>query len=277
MKAFRSTNGKIAIFRLDDHIKRMQNSAKGLYLPVPDAAQLKSMIIELLDKYRDQVPAFPSSAYIRPTLIGSDTSIGRAAAPSTTAMLFVLLSPGGDYLSLNQRLRVLLNTKDLRCAPHMGAIKTGGNYASAIDLVMQAREQHQVEQVIFAPDGSVQETASANVLLINDNEVLTSALSTSYLPGITRDSLLKVASKLGYTVNERDISADELIAWCQTGEVALSGTAAVLAPVSDIVYQDSNHVVNAGKVSTNTLKLRKALNDIQHGVARDYFSWLAIV
>ncbi len=277
MKAFRTDDGKINVFRLDDHVKRMQNSARGLYLPVPDTEQLKAMIVDLLDKYRDQVPDFPGVAYIRPTLIGMDPSIGRAAAPSETAMLFVLISPVGDYFTPGAEMRVVLNTEDLRCAPHFGAIKSGGNYASALGLVMKAQEKHGAQQVIFAPNGDVQETAAANCLLINDNEVITKGLTSEFLPGITRDSILKVAQSLGYQVSERDIRADELIDWCKQGEIALSGTAAVLAPVTEVVYQDTIHAVAGGTASPNTMKLRKVLNDIQCGKANDDFGWVTSI
>ncbi|MBS9777330.1 MAG: branched-chain-amino-acid transaminase [Gammaproteobacteria bacterium] len=274
MKAFRSDSGDICVFRIDDHIKRMQNSARGLFLPVPDAPQLKSMILDLLEKYRDHVPAFPGSAYIRPTLMGTDTSIGRAAAPSETALLFVLISPVGDYFSPEHKMRVVMNTTDLRCAPHFGAIKSGGNYASALGLVIDAQQKYGAQQVIFAPNGDVQETAAANCLLINDNEILTKGLSTEFLPGITRDSILQVAQSIGYTINERDISADELIEWCANGEIALSGTAAVLAPVGEVVYKYEVTMVNSDKTPDNTMKLRQALNDIQRGAAEDTFNWV---
>lgn len=277
IKAFRTDSGDVVVFRLADHIKRMQNSARGLRLAVPDGQQLEQMITDLLAKYRDQVPTFPASAYIRPTLIGTDTSIGRAAAPSHTALLFVLISPVGDYFSLKDKMRVFVNTDDLRCAPHFGAIKSGGNYASALGLVMDAQEKYQAQQVIFAPGGDVQETAAANCLLINDNEVLTKGLSSEFLPGMTRDSVLKVAESMGYTVNERDIQVDELIEWSKTGEIALSGTAAVLAPVNEVVYQDHVYPVNNGKPANNTLKIRQALNDIQRGLSDDSFNWLTTI
>lgn len=277
MKAFRTESGDINVFRIDDHAKRMQNSARGIYLPVPDAEQFKAMVLDLLTKYRAQVPVFPGSAYIRPTLIGTDTSIGRAAAPSDTAMLFVLISPVGDYFTPGAEMRVLVDTDNLRCAPHFGAMKSGGNYASALGLVMDAHAKHGAQQVIFAPNGDVQETAAANCLLINDNEVITKGLSSEFLPGITRDSVLKVAQSLGYKVTERDISADELIAWAKTGEVALSGTAAVLAPVSELVYGDTVYPTAGGAHSPNSMKLRTALNDIQRGTAADTFGWLTTI
>ncbi|PIE48114.1 MAG: branched-chain-amino-acid transaminase [Gammaproteobacteria bacterium] len=274
MKAFRTTDGKINVFRIDDHIARMQNSARALYLPIPDTEQLKSMIIDLLAKYREQVPAFPGAAYIRPTLMGTDPSIGRAASPSETAMLFVLISPVGDYFTPGAEMRVLLNTTDLRCAPHFGAVKSGGNYASALGLVMQAKEKYGTHQVIFAPNGDVQETAAANCLLINDEEVLTKGLTSEFLPGITRDSVLKVAQSLGYNVTERDITAEELMQWTNSGEIALSGTAAVLAPVTEVVFDEDIYMVAGGADSPNTMKIRQALNDIQCGKAEDTFGWV---
>lgn len=274
MKAFRANDGAINIFRIDDHIKRMQNSARALYLPVPDAAQLKAMIIDLLKKFKEKVPAFPGSAYIRPTLIGTDPAIGRAAAPTRTALLYVLVSPVGDYFAADATMRVLLDTDNQRCAPHFGSVKSGGNYASALGLIQQAKEKYNTAQVIFAPHGDVQETGAANCLLINDTEILTKPLNSEFLPGITRDSLLKVGAKLGYKVTERNISADELMNWIKTGEVALSGTAAVLAPVGEIVYHGETYAVNAGKEPVNAKHLRKYLNDVQQGIEADTFNWV---
>ncbi|MCH8619280.1 branched-chain-amino-acid transaminase [Undibacterium sp. TS12] len=274
MKAFRANDGAINVFRIDDHIRRMQNSARSLYLPVPDAAQLKSMIIDVLKKFQDQVPVFPGSAYIRPTLIGTDPAIGRAAAPTRTALLYILVSPVGDYFAADAKMRVLLDTDNQRCAPHFGNVKSGGNYASALGLIQKAKEKYNTAQVIFAPNGDVQETGAANCLLINDTEILTKPLNSEFLPGVTRDSLLKAGAKLGYKVTERNISADELMEWIKTGEVALSGTAAVLAPVGEIVYKDETYAVNGGKEPVNAKRLRKYLNDVQQGLETDSFNWV---
>lgn len=277
MKAFRGNDGSVSVFRIDDHIQRMRNSAASLHLPIPDAAQLKAMIVDLLRKFKDQVPAFPGSAYIRPTLIGTDPAIGRAAAPTRTALLYVLISPVGDYFSADTKMRVLLDTENQRCAPHFGTVKSGGNYASALGLIQQAKEKYNAAQVIFAPHGDVQETGAANCLLINDHEILTKPLNSEFLPGITRDSLLKAGAKLGYKISERNISADELMEWINTGEVALSGTAAVLAPVGEIVYQETTHVVNQDKEPVNSKRLRQYLNNIQQGIEEDSFNWMTKV
>lgn len=277
LKAFKNKNGKVLVFRLDDHIKRMQNSARKLHLPVPDAAQMRAMVLDLLAKYRDQVPEFPAAAYIRPTLIGLDEAIGRAAAPSQTALLFILISPVGDYISADAKVRVLLDTDNQRTAAHFGSVKTGGNYASALGLIQAARNKYQVEQVIFAPKGDVQETGATNCLLVNDKQIITKPTGDEFLPGITRDSLLKVAKKLGYEVIEKNINADELISFIANGELILSGTAAVLVPVSEVVYQDKNYPVNQGKPAANAKKLREHLTNIQQGIEEDKFNWITVI
>lgn len=277
LKAFKNSAGKVSIFRLDDHVKRMQNSAKKLHLPVPDAAQMRQMIIDLLDKYRDQVPTFPASAYIRPTLIGLDEAIGRAAAPSQTALLYILISPVGDYISEDAKIRVLLDTDNQRTAAHFGSVKTGGNYASALGLIQAARDKHQVEQVIFAPKGDVQETGATNCLLVNDKQIITKPTGDEFLPGITRNSLLKVAEKLGYQVVEKNITTDEFIDFIAEGELILSGTAAVLVPVSEVVYQDKTYTVNQGQPATNAKKLRSHLTGIQQGIEADTFGWTTVI
>lgn len=277
LKAFKDKDGKVLVFRLDDHIKRMQNSAKKLHLPAPDAAQMRAMVLDLLDKYRDQVPTFPASAYIRPTLMGLDEAIGRAAAPSQTAMLFILISPVGDYISADAKVRVLLDTDNQRTAAHFGSVKTGGNYASALGLIQAARQKYKVEQVIFAPHGDVQETGATNCLLVNDKQIITKPTGDEFLPGITRDSLLKAAAKLGYEVIEKNINADELIDFIADGELILSGTAAVLVPVSEVVYHDKTYTVNHGKPADNAKKLRTYLNNIQQGVETDSFGWVTVI
>jgi branched-chain amino acid aminotransferase len=156
-------------------------------------------------------------------------------------------------------------------------VKSGGNYASALGLILAAKEKYNTAQVIFAPDGDVQETGAANCLLINDTEVLTKPLSSEFLPGITRDSLLQVAAKLGYKVTERNIQATELIEWIKTGEVALSGTAAVLAPIGEVVYEGETHHVKQGGEPVNAKRLRKYLNDVQQGLEEDSFGWITRV
>ena len=125
-----------------------------------------------------------------------------------------------------------------------------------------------------APGGDVQETGASNFVLLNDRELLTKPLDGSFLPGVTRDSLLRLASALGYKVTERNFSVEEMLEWVKNGEAALSGTAAVLAPVGSLICRGETHEVADGQTGKNTLRLRDALLDIQCGRAQSGFEWL---
>ena len=142
LKAFRQEDGRTAIFRIDAHVKRMANSAARLYLPIPDAALLKGMILDLVSCAVDIIPDAPGSLYLRPTLIGDEPQIGKAGTPSDTAILYILASPVGDYFVPGTPLKILVESHHQRCAPHMGSVKSGGNYASALHWQMQARSEY---------------------------------------------------------------------------------------------------------------------------------------
>ena len=257
-KAYRWDDGKARIYRLADHVARMQKSAASLRLPVPDAEQLSNMVIDLVAKHVDDIPSPPSSLYLRPTLIGTLENIGAAASPSTEATLFVLASPVGDYFAGGSTtLKLLVEDQRARSTEQLGSTKTGGNYAAALGPTLEAKAEHGVDQVLFCPNGDVQETGAANFLLISDDEVITKPLDSSFLHGMTRDSILTLAADNGYTVNERNFTVDELLEYSKTHEAALSGTAACLSPVGSLVYRGEEIRVRDGAAGPNTEKLRK--------------------
>ena len=274
-KAYRWDDGKARIFRLYDHVARMQKSAASLHMPVPDVDLLAGMVIDVVAHNSDDIPAPPGALYLRPTLIGTLQNIGAAAAPSTEATLFVLTSPVGDYFEGGARpLKLLVEDQKARSTEQLGSTKTGGNYAAALGPILDAKEKYGADQVLFCPGGDVQETGAANFLLISDDEIITKALDTSFLHGITRDSILRLGEDLGYKVSERDFTIDELLQAVSTYEAALSGTAASLAPVGCLVYNGEEIRVIDGKPGPNAEKLRSALQDIQSGVAPDTRNWL---
>lgn len=280
LKAFRQEDGSIKIFRMDQNIKRFAQSSRLLALPEIDEATTRQMILDTVAKFKDQVPEAPGSMYIRPTHMGTEPSIGKAAGPSSTSCQFVLLSPVGDYFSATaSALRVLIDDEGMRCAPHMGMIKSGGNYASALNPILEARNKYQADQILFAPNGDIQETGAANFLLIDGNEIITKALDESFLHGVTRDSLLTIARDNGMTVSERELPVSELLERIQNPncEAALSGTAAVLAPVGTFIYKDEEHQVGNGQLGPITKQLRSQLNAIQWGQAEDKHGWLTAV
>ncbi|MGK0247397.1 MAG: branched-chain amino acid aminotransferase [Oleispira sp.] len=277
LKAFKHEDGSVNIFRMDANIKRMSQSSELLSLPEINKDQLAQMIKEAVGLYANEVPSPPGSMYIRPTHIGTEPAIGKAAAPSACSLLYVLLSPVGDYFTGGAKpLRLLLEEDGMRCAPHMGMIKSGGNYASALGPISRARNECNADQILFCPNGDVQETGAANFILIDGNEIITKALDSCFLHGVTRDSILTIARDAGMTVTERDFTVTELIERARKPgtEAALSGTAAVLTPVGTLIHNGQEFAVGSGEPGETTLKLRQALNDIQWGKSEDKYGWL---
>jgi branched-chain amino acid aminotransferase len=191
----------------------------------------------------------------------------------------VLASPVWDYFAGGAKpLRIYVEEHATRCASHLGVTKTGGNYAAALGPTLAARKAHQVDQVLFAPGGEVQETGAANFLLIRDGHILTRSLDSAFLHGVTRDSLLAMAAGMGYRVEERIFTVDEMLEWVKDGEAALSGTAAVLSGVGTLIREDGVAItVGTGAIGPNTQRLRAALVAIQQGTAPAPEGWLRTV
>jgi branched-chain amino acid aminotransferase len=274
LKAHRGTDGTVRVFRLDRHVERMRTSAELLCLPSPDLAMLTSAIVEVIVANLDETPDAPGALYLRPVLIGTEPNIGAAATPSTDALLYIVASPVGDYFRGDGGgLRLAIETELPRTTPQFGRAKSGANYAMALGVTRRARAEHGVDQVLFAPGGDVQETGAANFLLIDDRRVITKALDGSFLHGVTRDSILTIARDLGYQVEERDLSVEEVLDWADHGEAALAGTAAVLAGVGALVHEGNEVVVGDGAPGPNTRRLREALVAVQRGEAADQHGW----
>lgn len=277
MKAYSHADGSVHIFRLDDGVERMRKSAASLYLPVPEEATLKNMIIEAVRYARDAnyIPDQRGALYIRPALIGTTPNIGSAGHPAEDAALYILTSPVGDYFKQGSELKILIETDHQRCAPHMGSIKSGGNYASALHWTMEAVKNYGCKQVLFCPHGDVQETGASNFMLIDGKTLITKPLTSEFLHGITRRTVLQVAKDNGYQVEERNFTVDEIKQRVANGaEAILTGTAAVISPITAFVHHGEEIPVS----STDTaLAIRKLITDIQYGHAVDTHSWLTAV
>jgi branched-chain amino acid aminotransferase len=183
-----------------------------------------------------------------------------------------------DYFAGGAKpLRIYVEDHKHRTAEHLGMVKTGGNYAAAMGPTLAARDRYKVDQVLFCPDGSVQETGAANFLLIREGRILTRSLDSTFLHGVTRDSLLAMARGQGFTVEERVFDVEEMLEWVRTGEAALSGTAAVLAGVGTLVHDGREHRVGDGGIGPVTQRLRAALVAIQTGSAPDPYGWTSRV
>jgi branched-chain amino acid aminotransferase len=273
-KAYRWPDRSVRVFRMNKHIERLRQSARLLVLPEPDADQLAEMILGVIDRVREQVPEPPGALYLRPLLYGTMPNIGAASAPSNEATLIVLASPVWDYFAGGAKpLRIFVEDEKHRTADHLGMVKTGGNYAAAMGPTLAARDQYKVDQVLFCPGGSVQETGAANFLLLREGHILTRSLDSTFLHGVTRDSLLTMARDMGFKVEERVFDLQEMLQWVRDGEAALSGTAAVLAGVGTLVHRGAEHRVGSGEIGPVTQRLRAALVAIQTGEASDRYGW----
>lgn len=274
LKAHKGVDGRVRIFRLDRHVARLRSSAERLCLPVPDADLLTEMVVETVRDNTELVPDTPGSLYIRPTLVGTAPNIGAAGSPSSEAMLFILTSPVGEYFTGGMRpLRLAVETARPRTTPQFGSVKTGANYAMALGVTMEARAKHDVAQVLFAPNGVLQETGASNVLLLRSDRIVTPAIDGSFLEGVTRSSILALGADRGLDVEEREVSMADLVEWCADGEIALAGTAAVLAPVGTLVIEGDEVAVGDGEVGETTMALRQDLVDVQVARSPDRHRW----
>jgi branched-chain amino acid aminotransferase len=274
-KAFRRADGSVHVFRMDRHMQRLLQSARQLSLPEPDIKQVAAMVRAVIDRCRDAVPEAPGALYLRPIIFGTTANIGAATMPTTEAMLIVLASPVWDYFAGGMKpLRILVDDQNTRSAQHMGMVKTGGNYAAALAPIMDARAKFQADQVLFCPEGQVQETGAANFMLIREGELMTRSLDSTFLHGVTRDSLLMIGRDMGYTITEKKFDVLEMLDWVRSGEAALSGTAAVLTGVGTLIYAGNEHRVGSGHVGEVTKALRSKLIAVQQGDEPDRHGWL---
>lgn len=280
LKAHRGADGVVRLFRADRHAARLGASAALVHLPVPPADLVLDLLVATTRANLEVVPDAPGSLYLRPVLMGTDLNIGAASSPSRSALLHVLASPVGDYFPGGLRPLGLKVETDLpRTTPQFGQVKTGANYAMALSTTLDARAQWGVDQVLFAADGRVSETGASNVLLLDRERVVTPSLDGGFLHGVTRDALLTLARDRGLAVEEREVTVPDLRAWITRpdGEVALSGTAAVLAPVGWMVIDGEELPVGDGGVGPTTRILRDALADCQLGRDADPHGWTLVV
>src|SRR5512146_1587314 len=228
----------------------------------------------------DWVPTSPgTSLYIRPTMIAVEPVLG--VKPSDHYYFYVILSPVGAYYASGfNPVKIMVEDKFVRAVPGgTGDAKTGGNYASSLKAGLEAKKKG-FDQVLWL-DGVhkrfIEEVGAMNMLFAYGNRVVTAPLTGSILNGVTRDSVLKLAGSLGFTVEERQIDVNELVADIRAGKVTEafgSGTAAVITPVGHLSYKDEMYQVGDGGVGPLTQKLYDTLTGIQYGNVPDSFGWI---
>ncbi|MFT6692897.1 MAG: branched-chain amino acid aminotransferase [Colwellia sp.] len=281
LKAYRKPSGGINLFRPQENIKRFNRSAKRMVMPeVAEDFHLEA-IKSLVNLDQNWVPEKEgSSLYIRPTMIATSPKLGLGASSSYTH--FIIVGPAGSYFKEGLSPISVYVADEYRRAVKggVGEAKTGGNYAASLyaseDVIKLG-----YSQVLWldAIEGRfIEEVGAMNICFVyEDKHIYTPSLSGSILPGITRDSILKLAPTLGYEISEQRLDIEQILADIDSGkitEVFGCGTAAVIAPVGKLSFKSKEYVINKNQAGEVAKRLYDELTGIQYGTREDKFGWI---
>jgi len=280
LKAFHVRDGSINIFRPEKNLERMNRSNERMCMPTIDEDMFFDAMTELIKLERDWIPKDTGhSLYIRPFIFGTDNFVG--VHPSSTYRFMIILSPVGAYYKEGfNPVSLLVPEEYVRAVKGgVGDVKTAGNYAASL-LPAEIAQEKGFTQVLWL-DGEhhkyIDEVGTMNIFFVIDDEVITPPLEGSILPGVTRDTALDLTKSWGMKVNERRISIDELIQSSKEGrlqEVFGTGTAAVISPVDEIQYRDTNININHGQIGPIARRLFDEISSIQYGEIPDTHGWI---
>ena len=279
LKAYRTADGKIQLFRPEENFKRLNQSNERLVIPELPIDMAMEGLMELLKVEKDWVPSKDGeSLYIRPFIFACDPFLG--VKPGDQYLFMIILSPSGAYYAsgLNP-VNIYVENKYVRAVRGgMGYAKTGGNYAASLIGQDEAHKQNYA-QVLWL-DGVeqkyIEEVGAMNIFFVIDGEVVTPALQGSILPGITRKSAIEVCKSKGIKVSERRISIQEIADAYDAGkldEVFGTGTAAVISPVGHLKWNDKVMEINGNKIGAISQMLYDTMTGIQWGKIEDTFNW----
>lgn len=283
MKAYRTPDNKIELFRPYKNIERMNISNERLGIPALDVDFAVEAIKELVKLDESWVPNLEgTSLYIRPFVISTDPFLG--VRPSFTYKFMVILSPVGAYYAEGiNPVKIYVENEYVRAVKGgTGFAKTPGNYAASIKAQMIAHDKG-YSQVLWL-DGKTQEyieeVGSMNVFFKINGEVVTPELNGSILEGITRNTVLNLLKHWGVPVSERKVSIKEVIEAGKNGtleEAFGTGTAAVISPVGELKYNDDVVFINEGKIGEVSQRIYDTITGIQFGKIKDEFNWMVEV
>ncbi len=275
MKAYKDDKGSVWLFRPDLNLDRFNKSAVRMAMPeIPESIFIGGLR-ELLKIERDWVrEGKGNTLYIRPFMIAVGTGV--IAAPSTQYRFMIILSPARSYYS--GEVKVIIAQHYSRAANGgIGAAKAAGNYSAQFYPTKLANEQG-YQQIIWTDDAThtrLEEAGTMNVFFRIGDKLLTAPVSERILDGITRKSIIEIASREGIQVEERPVLVAELLEAAGNGtllEVFGAGTAAVVNPIAGFCYDEKYYELP--KVAESyASKLKDALTDLQYGLAPDTFGW----
>lgn len=279
LKAYRTADGRILLFRPDRNMARLNVSNDRLCIPPIDEEFAIEAIKKLVLVDKDWIPTEEgTSLYIRPFIFAVDAHVG--VHPAHHLIFAIILSPVGAYYpeGLNP-VKIYVEDEYVRAVKGgMGFTKTGGNYAASLKAQAEA-EKKGYTQVLWL-DGVerkyIEEVGTMNVFFVIDDEVITPELRGSILSGVTRMSCIDILRSWGMKVSERKLSIEEVAKAAEEGrlkEAFGSGTAAVISPIGELRWGDDVMVINDGKIGEISAKLYDNLTGIQWGKLPDEFGW----
>jgi branched-chain amino acid aminotransferase len=281
LKAYRSEDGGVTLFRPDANAARFRLSAQRMAMAeLPEEAFLDSLH-ELISIDRDWVPDDPEgSLYLRPFMFASEVFLG--VKPSSEYLFVLIASPVGAYFKGGVApVAVWVSQEYTRAAPGgTGAAKCGGNYAASLAAQAEALE-HGCDQVVFLDAVErryVDELGGMNVFYVfDDGSLSTPPLTGTILGGITRDSVIALARQLGHPVREELYTFEQWRDDAASGrlrEAFACGTAAVITPIGTVRSPEGEFTVGDGGIGQVGGRLRQALVDIQRGRVEDANGWV---
>lgn len=279
LKAYKTQHG-VQLFRPDQNFKRMNRSCERLEIPLIDVEEMVQALKQLVELEKDWVPnGAGQSLYIRPIVFANEPFLG--VRPAISYKFLILLSPVGAYYGGGQLSPTKIYVEDEYVRAVRGGVgfaKAAGNYAAS--LIAQSRaEKLGYDQVLWldgVEQSYIEEVGSMNIFFVINNKLVTPELNGSILPGITRKSILELAEHLGYEVEERRISIQEVVDSVKNGsltEVFGAGTAVVISPVGEIKYKENVLTIGDGNTGKITEELYSAYTSIQSGSKEDPFGW----
>ena len=275
MKAFKNNQGEVFLFRPEENAKRFNKSALRMCMPQIKEELFVEAIQELLKLDHKWVPKKPDSAlYIRPFMFGSSELI--KAAPSEEYTFMIITSPVESYYKGELNIKVELDfTRASKGGT--GAAKAAGNYGASFYPARLAKEEG-FDQLVWTDSEQhkfIEEAGTMNIFFRRENKLITPQLNDSILPGITRDSIIKLAKFEGIKCIEEKIDIKRLMKEAAEGKILEAfgvGTAVSLSKINSISYMDKKIEFQTQKDSLIE-KLKTKLQDIQYGRSNDPFKW----
>ncbi|MBR2674071.1 MAG: branched-chain amino acid aminotransferase [Mogibacterium sp.] len=275
MKAYRNPEGDICLFRPEMNAKRMRNSNKRLCIPEIEEGLFVAAVKALVDVDRDWVPSVQgTSLYIRPFIISPEPSM--AVHPASRYIFAIILTPVAAYYAGNDKelhgSRIWVEEEYIRAAVGgTGFAKCGGNYACAMIASANAKK-HGCDEVLWLDAKEhkyVEEVGTSNAFFLIGDTVVTSSLTGSILPGVTRDSTLQLLKKWGYKTEERLVEISEVLEAAENGslkEAWATGTACVISPIGVLNYRGKEYSINGGEVGELSQRLYDSIYGMQTGI-----------